>query len=283
MTVTYLDRAAWGAGPVTVGRSAPHAQFTGLVAHHTVFVSPDYDRDGVTAGDAEDVVRYMRWLQHARPDLGPDVPYSFCVFEGARPGDCIVAEGRGFGRTGAHTSGFNSSRYGVALAGNSSQRPVTEGILSGYRWIGRKLANPAGAVPTIGHRDTKSTECPGHSLYAALPKIQPPFADPEEDDMDETTFKQWIREVLNEGTGKGQRSWADTSKAQLAQAQQNTVLLNTVRGAVAADDVDEAALAAALLPGLVAAMGPEALAVALAPHLPQPEAFVDALRAELTD
>jgi hypothetical protein len=178
MTVTYLDRSAWGAGPVRVGYSAPHGQFVGLVAHHTVFVISDYDGDGIVRGDLDDIKRYMRRLKTMRPDLGDDVPYSFVVFEGARPGDCVVAEGRGFGRTGAHTQGYNSTRYGVALAGNSSARPVTEGILSGYRWVGRKLARPEDARATIGHRDTKPTECPGTSLYAALPKIQPPFTDP---------------------------------------------------------------------------------------------------------
>ena len=187
--IVYLTREQWGGGPVRAGRSAPHSQFVGLVAHHTVFILPDYDRDGFTHGDLDDIRRYMRQLQQARPDLGPDVPYSFVVFEGAQPGDAVVAEGRGFSRTGAHTEGFNSTRYGVALAGNSSTRPVTEGVLAGYRWLGQRLHNPAGAQPTIGHRDTKSTECPGHSLYAALPQIQPPFTDPapihipQEDDM----------------------------------------------------------------------------------------------------
>lgn len=191
MTVTYLDRAAWGAGPITVGYSAPHSQFLGIVVHHTVFILSDYDRDGHTHGDLDDIRRYMQVLKTLRPDLGPDVPYSFVVFEGARPDDCVVAEGRGFGRTGAHTSGFNSSRYGVALAGNSSTRPVTEGVLAGYRWVGARLANPVFAQPTIGHRDTRATECPGTSLYAALPQIQPPFADPEEDD--EMTEDDWQR------------------------------------------------------------------------------------------
>lgn len=180
MTVTYLSREQWGAGPLSVGHSAPHSQFVGLVAHHTVMVQSD-------TYTVDEAIAYMRQLQHARPDLGPDVPYSFVVFEGAAGGDSIVAEGRGFGRTGAHTEGLNSTRYGVAHAGNSSTRPVTDGVLDGYRWVGRQLHNPTGAQATIGHRDTKSTECPGHSLYAALPQIQPPFTDTEEGpEMDDT-------------------------------------------------------------------------------------------------
>ena len=512
MAVTYLSRAQWGAGSLGSGRRAPHTQFVGLVVHHTVAVMPDWDRDGQRYGDMDDIKRYMRWLQHARPDLGDEVPYclapetrvltsdlrwqalgdivpgdellaftdlpgprwslstveragaarlpcfrvvledgtefvasgrhrwltmqqasfiwrtteqlarpnrraptkvvklvdtwrddvgrdagylagvfdadghftlreqtngqrrqwtmslqlsqldnevlaaagkllaergmqfsvygkapdrqdvrvlslrggpaaklrflgetrpprllrrwrnqaagqvmgriaknelvpvehiefigpqdvvtlqtstgtliaegfghhnSFVVFEAAADGDCVVAEGRGFGVTGAHTSGYNSSRYGVALAGNSSTRPVTEGILSGYRWVGRRLADPAGAEPTLGHRDVKATECPGSSLYAALPQLQPPF---EEEDMPLTSddlerIEAKVRQVLNEGTGKGQRSWADTSKATLSQVQHNTVLLNSLRANLRVANIDEAELAAAIAP-LIAA------------------------------
>jgi hypothetical protein len=47
-------------------------------------------------------------------------------------------------------------------------------------------------------------------------------------DMDVTELKQAVREVLNEGTGQGQVSWARTSKSTLANAQaavQNTKVL----------------------------------------------------------
>lgn len=182
MTIRYIHRTEWGGGPVRSGHLVPHNQFVGLVAHHTVMIMPDYDRDGFLHGDVDDVKRYMRQLQTARPDLGNEVPYSFVVFEGATVDDCIVAVGRGFGVTGAHTSGYNSTRYGVAVAGNTSTRSVTPGMLEGYRWIGRQLTAPASAQPTLGHRDTKSTECPGHSLYARLLQIQPPFAS-QEDEM----------------------------------------------------------------------------------------------------
>lgn len=175
MSVHYLTRDEWGAGPIGAGHAVPHSQFTGLAVHHTVMVMPDYDRDGFLHGDLDDIKRYMRQLQVARPDLGIEVPYSFVVFRGARDSDCVVAEGRGWGRTGAHTSGQNSSRYGVAYAGNASVDPATPGVIDGVRWVGAHLANPAGARPTIGHRDVKPTECPGHNLYARLGELQPPF------------------------------------------------------------------------------------------------------------
>jgi hypothetical protein len=183
MTVTTLSRTQWGGGALKAGHLVDHHQFRGIVAHHTVMAAPRPDID--------DIITYMRRLQKARPDLGLEVPYSFVVFRGPSNSDCVVAEGRGFGVTGAHTSGLNSTRYGVAYAGNASVDPITPGVLAGYRWVGRRISGTA--VATIGHRDTKSTECPGHHLYAQLDEIQPPFE--EDDDMDEATFKEWFKEA----------------------------------------------------------------------------------------
>lgn len=176
-TGTFLDRAAWHAdlSLPRLGHVVPRAQFVGLVAHHTVIVMPDWDHDGIIDGDLDDIRRYMQHLQIARPDLGLDVPYSFVVFRGVDEYDHIVCEGRGFDRTGAHTAGFNSSRYGVALAGDFTSVAPTIGMLAGVRWIGAQLDDPVGARPTLGHCDTKATACPGAMAYPLLDRVQPPF------------------------------------------------------------------------------------------------------------
>ena len=186
MTVgLFLDRAAWGANPALprLGHVVPRAQFVGLVVHHTVIVLQDYDRDGFTHGDVDDIKRYMRSLQTARPDLGLDVPYSFVVFQGSSEYDYVVCEGRGFERTGAHTEGFNSSRWGVSLAGDFTTVVPTIGMLAGVRWVGGQLDDPGGARETLAHRDTKATACPGDAAYPLLDRLQPPFVNPEEDDL----------------------------------------------------------------------------------------------------
>lgn len=184
MTVTELSRAQWGAGPLGAGHVVPLAQFVGLVVHHTVIVMPDYDHDGMLAGDLEDAIVYMRVLQHARPDLGADVPYSFVVFEGAGENDCIVAEGRGVGVTGAHTIGYNSTRYGVAFAGDFTAHAPTPGMWAGVAHVGRRLADPSGAERTLEHRDVYATECPGNATPSPA-LAQPPFTDPspQEDEL----------------------------------------------------------------------------------------------------
>ncbi|MEM9710586.1 MAG: peptidoglycan recognition family protein [Actinomycetota bacterium] len=183
--VTYLDRTDVGLGAVPVrGHVVPTSRFVGIVAHHTVSVVQDWDRDGITHGDLDDIGRFMRNLTRVRAaDLGPEVPYSFVVFRTDDPNHAVVAEGRGLGRTGAHTEGFNSTRYGVAYAGNTIHDPVTPGVASAYRWVGSLLDDPIGARPTIGHRDTKATACPGTQLYAELGRLQPPFTLYLEDEM----------------------------------------------------------------------------------------------------
>jgi hypothetical protein len=199
----YLTRRDWGASPLTptAGYPIDTGQVVGAVEHHTVMVLPDYDGDGYSRGDLDDILRYMRQLQRARPDLGNEVPYTFVLFPGTTDATCVVAEGRGLGRTGAHTAGLNSTRIAIAVAGNTdADAPLTDGMVRGFRWVcSWALDDPAGAVATIGHQQAppyfqngvnlNATACPGRDGMANLPKLQPPFTpdDPapaeEDDDM----------------------------------------------------------------------------------------------------
>lgn len=76
--------------------------------------------------------------------------------------------------------------------------------------------------------------CPGdrriHQLVnVVIPRVQTrlqgaasPIPIPKDDfDMDDNHFKSLVRQVLNEGTGKGQSAWAGTNKATLATVQAN--------------------------------------------------------------
>ena len=203
--VTFLDRTDVGLSATPVrGHVVASTRFVGLVAHHTVMVVSDWDGDGIVHGDLDDIARFMRRLTEVRAvDLGPEVPYSFVVFRTDDPNHAIVAEGRGLGRTGAHTAGYNSTRYGVAYAGNTITAPVTPGVISAYRWIGTLLHDPAGAAATTGHRDHKSTACPGTNLYAALDQLQPPFdLTSEEDDMFTDEDRQMLQQINGELAGR---------------------------------------------------------------------------------
>lgn len=188
----YLERSDWDySGAPRRGWLVDPNRFIGLVSHHTVMVMGDWDGDGIAQGDLDDVRTYMRRLRTVRPDLGLDVPYSWVVFAGADGASCVVVEGRGKGRTGAHTAGLNSTRYGIAYAANTNEQPVSLGMVNGVRWIGATfLTIPAEAVVrTIGHFEVYATACPGTSGINRLPDVQPPFTiEKEEDDMQYISF-----------------------------------------------------------------------------------------------
>ena len=183
-TLTYLNRVDWGANTSypRKGYQLELVDFVGLILHHTVMVLADWDGDGITHGDLDDISRYMQRLQTIRPDLGLDVPYSFVVFRGAGPNDVVICEGRGWTLSGAHTAGppstgrferYNYTRYGVAIGANTMTEPVTDGMVEGIRWIGDHLPGPA--EPTQGHHESYATACPGTNGKSILPQIQPPF------------------------------------------------------------------------------------------------------------
>lgn len=198
-TVQWIDREAWGAAPLPrLGHVVPHEQFIGLAVHHTVTVVADVDRDGFVDGDLDDISAHMRYLQTVRPDLGLDVPYSFVVFPGATEDAAVVCEGRGWSRTGAHTAGHNSTRYGVAFAGDYTNQAPTPGMLAAVRWLGSALADPGGAALTLGHRQTYPTACPGDAAYPLLVRLQPPFGPdipaPTQEDPDMELTDKTVRD-----------------------------------------------------------------------------------------
>jgi hypothetical protein len=165
--IYYVSRDVWCDGlPVQSGSARPLEDFEGLVVHHTV---------GYAKGSAlSDKIAYMQYLQGgARPDLGPEVPYSFVVFGDANPDVAWVCEGRGLGRTGAHTKGHNYDRYGCAWAGNSNNDPINDAVVNAYRLLKSWSAETA---PTTGHRDWAATACPGSNLYARLSEIDVPIS-----------------------------------------------------------------------------------------------------------
>jgi hypothetical protein len=134
-----------------------------------------------------------------------------------------VFEGRWVGRrTAANgTDAGNDTAYALCWLGGQGD-PFTEAGKIAIRAAADWLDAHGGAGSGRNcHRDWKATECPGDVICSWVRAGLPAGTlEPEEDDMpDEATFKRWVREVLNEGTGAGQKSWAGTSKAQLDASQ----------------------------------------------------------------
>lgn len=186
-----LSRANWGAdGNLSRrGHLIGPLRRTEVYVHHTVIVDPD-----TTANEWEtlkEVKSMMRRLQRIRPDLGLDVPYNmvaFCMSDG----ELVLCEGRGVGRTGAHTRNHNRSALGIAFQGDFENKALPGNIdaqlIEFTQWL-RDLRNNQGFSnlgnsrpddkQVWGHRDspTASTACPGKKLYNKLTLIR--FIDEE--------------------------------------------------------------------------------------------------------
>jgi hypothetical protein len=191
--VRYLTRRDWGANPAypRKGYAVTRDKRTHVTFHHTVSI--DRDATPNVWETLDEVKAKMRQLQVIRPDLGNDVPYSFVFFLMA-DGTIIVCEGRGYDRTGAHTHGHNTDGMGLAGAGNFElARNIGPWLpeINGFLWHLKYEANmrnleirPHPIPPNRvchGHRDFKSTACPGRNVFNRLPEMK--FEKKEDDTM----------------------------------------------------------------------------------------------------
>lgn len=97
------------------------------------------------------------------------IAYSFFVtFDGT------VFEGRGWGRSGAHTEGRNSTAAGVCLQGHGDIQKATEAQWAAVAWLigeGIRLGKLTPRPKASGHRDysQKGKTCPGNLIYPQIP------------------------------------------------------------------------------------------------------------------
>ena len=201
MSVTALSRNQWGARRDLPRRGHPigPTRRTEIFIHHTVIT----DRDA-TINEWENLAEVkarMRGLQTIRPDLGMDVPYSMVAFCMAN-GELVLCEGRGINRTGAHTVNHNRSALGIAFQGNFERLPLPRhfdtqlAALGEWLWqlrTERGFTNLGTVQPddreVWGHRDVKSTACPGRHLFNKLKLIR--FTEEDEEmKMDKATWKK---------------------------------------------------------------------------------------------
>lgn len=256
MTITYLTRGDWGANPLTtIAPQIDPGGVVGLALHHTVMVLPDYDHDRTTAGDLDDISRYMRTLQHARPDLGDDVPYSAVIFRGAGDHDAVVCEGRGYGRRGAHTACNNSTRYGVAYAGNLDIDSWTPGLTAAVRWVGAHWV-PAATERTLGHQqfppcvvdgeNLNATACPGRAGLAALASepLHPPWT--EEDDMFTDEDRRTLTFIFDQLRGVSHAGQPRPIREPVGEIARAVARVEAKVGTLDPADIDVSALADAL-------------------------------------
>lgn len=97
------------------------------------------------------------------------ISYTFVIFPSGR-----IYEGHSIGRVGAHTAGRNSISAGLALAGNYEVNEMTSAQKNSVAWLLNEGVRRGWWTQNIldgGHRDTKSTACPGKNAYDQIATI----------------------------------------------------------------------------------------------------------------
>lgn len=156
MPVDIISRTDWGAR-APKRRSKIPTPTRELWLHHTA---------GNESGAAG-----MRKIQNFHMDGRgwSDIAYSFVI----DPETLFIYEARGAGVLGGHTFGRNSISHAICVMGNFDRRTVPPALVDriaqlaayGHRkgWWPKTL--------TGGHRDVRSTSCPGDNLYRELAPI----------------------------------------------------------------------------------------------------------------
>ena len=190
-----ITRARWGADESLRQGTPGFAEVSRLVVHHTVTTNADDDPAATVRG----IYRY-----HVVSNGWSDIGYNFLIDAGGQIyegryaqayGDDSAHDGeddRGFGVIGAHTEGYNTGAMGVALLGSFEYgaRPTpaaVDALIDVLAWkasaheidpMARVTAQRFNSTETrtvgsiAGHRDYKSTACPGKDFYALLGDVR---------------------------------------------------------------------------------------------------------------
>ena len=160
-----------------------------------------------------------------------DIAYNFVICPHG-----YTFEGRGLnvinGANGTNT-GNQTSHAVMVLAGQDNPFPNAEKVA--FKETVWYISNTTTAPnKAIGHRDHKSTECPGNERYNWIHQGMPVTGEENGmatlDNDDKMAIAIIVRDQLNAGTGVGQTSWAATNKAILSTVQDHTNKLNTLIG-----------------------------------------------------
>jgi len=157
-----IPRSEWGATQPDGFGARPVGSLDKWL-HHSVTL------DLPAPASEEQEKAQMRHIEKVRPDLGSRFPYTFAIFRSGR-----IYQGHTVGRIGAHTGGRNSTSVGIVLVGNYQTAGPSDAQRQALAWLLRHGTDNGWwkvAALTGGHRDTKSTACPGNAAYAAIPGI----------------------------------------------------------------------------------------------------------------
>jgi len=157
-------RSAWNAAAPIPSRLTPSGAFTRITIHH----SAKYSREigTLTAGNVASTLKDIQTV-HMRDERYGDIGYHFMIDPAGR-----IWQGRTLDWQGAHAGGANGQNnvgnIGICLLGDfNTERPDPRALASLEELVD-KLCERHGIPHSriYGHRQLRSTECPGDALMA---------------------------------------------------------------------------------------------------------------------
>lgn len=163
--VSAVSRVRWGAESPLMAKMNPMNGVSRLTIHHEGNPQPNYD-----ASPAQ-VVGSLRKIQHThfRTLNAGDIAYHFVI---DRQG--LIWQGRDLRWQGAHAKGNNEHNIGVMCLGNFNLQQPTAAQLGSLRQLCASLITGYRISPRnmYGHRELRSTACPGTNLMEKVSRIR---------------------------------------------------------------------------------------------------------------
>jgi len=153
---TIVPRSQWSQRRSTlrsISTPVPH-----VFIHHT-------ESAGCT--NRQSCVRMLRSFQALHVGKGwGEIGYNFLI-----GGDGVIYEGRGWGKGGAHTRGYNSNAIAISFIGSFKTRAPSAAMVRAAQALiqcGVSRRQIQSGYGLYGHRDANATDCPGNSLYSLI-------------------------------------------------------------------------------------------------------------------
>jgi|GEM_PF-2381777 len=154
------SRSEWGAAPTRC--TSPLGSAYRMAIHHTE----------TPTSDSVSPEARLRSIQsyHMNTRGWCDIGYHYLMSRDGR-----LWQGRDVHLLGAHTGGSNTGNIGIAVMGSHDTTPITDTQVDSLATLIRGLADRYGIAinrtAIKGHREYKSTTCPGDALFAQLDDI----------------------------------------------------------------------------------------------------------------
>ncbi|CAF3309315.1 unnamed protein product [Rotaria socialis] len=163
--VSFVDRDGWGAQEPSEIQNLTKKPLSFYIIHHEPGFANCYDDKSCI-----DQVKNIQYGQQNLPTIA-DIFYHFLVGENGK-----VYEGRGWGREGAHSKGWNKDAFGICIIGNfTTASPNAKALKAVRSWIdcGKERSHVKENYYIITHRQSQSpgwTNCPGNGTLDVVRK-----------------------------------------------------------------------------------------------------------------